>query len=471
LRVPLSDVASQIAQDELTYCKKVNNNCVTINKFDVLYSQNNCVPGQHINDCITDLSILKIHVYYPTNINYLTCSLPAIILFHGGAFNECGDYNDKGIREFGKKLAARGFVVFNVNYRVGVLADPSYVPSSLNEANPLLHYVCAQQMLAIYRALQDARGAIRSIIAMQNNNVLGTVQHPYKINVNNIFVGGISAGSLIALCAAYYGTQAKINDVFLDDGSHPISTSLGGIDPTDVYYANPPASGLPADDYFANLKGVINCWGSLFVPTANESNPLSFFAGQGYTLPPVVSFHGGLDTVFNYVSQGVYFSPTSLKYGSLFRTANRCLNATYKIPAQNQGGTIRSLICLGSLSIYNMLITSTPKIAAEVYIDCYMFHGLSDDCGECPGDPNNLSLDKNCTYCSYQTNFGTSAVNQDQTFDYIASRATTFLQAVMSNVAISLITTSFTRCENYRHTCNTANDNNGCNNEQTCGYR
>src|SRR6478609_6930484 len=113
LRVPLSDVASQIAQDELTYCKKVNNNCVTINKFDVLYSQNNCVPGQHINDCITDLSILKIHVYYPTNINYLTCSLPAIILFHGGAFNECGDYNDKGIREFGKKLAARGFVVFN----------------------------------------------------------------------------------------------------------------------------------------------------------------------------------------------------------------------------------------------------------------------------------------------------------------------------------------------------------------------
>src|SRR4051812_40064768 len=59
----------EIAETDITYCKKVSGNCITVNNFDVLYKENNCPPDpvNGVDDCEEDLStVLNIHVYYPS---------------------------------------------------------------------------------------------------------------------------------------------------------------------------------------------------------------------------------------------------------------------------------------------------------------------------------------------------------------------------------------------------------------------
>ncbi|MBS1744993.1 MAG: carboxylesterase family protein, partial [Bacteroidetes bacterium] len=233
---------------------------------DVHYKLNYCpftcpVPNNPTG-CDNTADALYYYVYYPTNYpNYNTCPLPALILFHSGGFSECSSPDQDGLDYFCRAMASRGFVVFSVSYRVGILADRRNIPGTpppppSHQNDPKWQYVSAQQILGIYRAVQDARGAIRSIIKRQVNETSGdTWNDPYRIDTNYVFVDGMSAGSHIAMNSAYYPTQTMINKVFPN-----VSTALGGIDP-DFYYAAPPATG--DDDYFHNIEGVVNLWGSM----------------------------------------------------------------------------------------------------------------------------------------------------------------------------------------------------------------
>ncbi|MEP6684222.1 MAG: hypothetical protein ABJA35_13220 [Parafilimonas sp.] len=354
----LSTPKTSYLTDELTYYKAGSDNTCgssTFNSFDVQYLKNSC--GENAEHCTSNLCNLKIHVFYPSGIS-VNCKLPAVILFHGGAYNECGDYNDGGIIALAENFAVRGFVAFDVNYRVGVLSDPRLVSNlTIPDNNPVLKYVSAQQMLAIYRALQDAHGAIRSILTMQLDGTFLT-KNKYQIDINKVFLGGVSAGSLIAFGAEYLAydspNQTKIDALFPN-----VSTALGPIDLTGVYYANKPAN--INQDYFGKIKGILNCWGALFLPNANLSNPYQFFSGQGYTLPPVISFCGKNDTVFNYISQGVYFSPNKLIKGIALNTESYCLpySNSYTVPPDNNlRSPIKYETCIGSQTIYYMLKNS-----------------------------------------------------------------------------------------------------------------
>ncbi len=454
---------------ELWYCKAGNNTCTIgypvkcgiVSYFDVQYKENACKPPpfDSLDDkCSNSLCNLKIHVYYPGNNNYTICALPAVILFHGGGYSECGDYDDGGIVAISNALASRGFVVFNVNYRLGNITDIRTVTPTSYEHNSNLTYVSAQQLLAIYRALQDARGAIRSIIAMQGDGTFGSTAHPYRIDTSKIFLGGVSAGSLIALSAGYFGhaCQAKINTLFPGvQTAFGGTTGLGPIDPVGVYYANPPA--LATDDYFGKVKGILNCWGALFVPNAFLSHPYDYFAGQGFALPPIISFCGKKDPVFWYTSQGVYFSPSGADaHNLILNTETRCLpNGSYTVPPDDDiDNPIRYERCIGSQTIYYMLKTPgagiTP-IATEFYLDCDAHHGLDDD----------------CSTCTYTSNYGTSASNQAQTYDYIAARAATFFQTILGSTTSNISTSRFVECENTRVRC-TGTTTSGCSDSKQC---
>jgi hypothetical protein len=325
---------------------------------------------------------------------------------------------------------------------------------------PGIGYTSVQQWLAIYRALQDARGAIRSILKMQLDGVNSNL---YQIDVDKIFLGGMSAGSVLALSVEYFGGQSKIDQVFPG-----ISSLLGSIDLSGVYYADPPAT--IGDDYFGKIEGILDCWGSLLTPVAYVNNPYSFFAEQGYSLPPIIAFHGMKDETFNYKRQGIYFSPTDYQngYGDLFRIESRCLPSSFNINPTNDGQNA-DFVCIGSQIIYQMLRNNS--IFTELYLDCQMAHGLDDDCGGCPADPSNLSKDKQCDTCSYQSDFGTGSINSDQTLDYIAGRAATFFQAILGGISTSLVAngnvSKFTECENKRVECNTT-DAGGCRDEDVC---
>lgn len=447
---------------DVPYCKKVSGSCVTINYFDVQYKENTCPqkpPNQWTNadnKCFDDLSALVMRVYYPSNHDYASCKLPAVIIFHAGSYAECSSYLNAGVKALSRKLCSRGFVVYDVNYRVGVIADQRLV-NVATELNKKLKFVSAQQMLAIYRALQDARGAIRSIIQMQ---IDGVNSDKYQINTNRIFLAGISAGSLIAMSGEYLAydnpNQTKIDALFPN-----VSTVLGSIDPTGVYYSDKPSS--LNQDYFGKIKGILNAWGSLFVPTDYISQPYNFFSGQGYSLPPIISFHGINDTVFNYIQQGVYFSRSATdQYGIHDNYEDRCLPSRYTTPKQTVKPNPPTLFefGIGSQTIYNMLhnppFPNSP-ITTELYLDCEAYHGLDEDdnCGTCTIDPNpffkpNLS---DCIECLYKSNFGTSANSQEKTYDYIAGRAAIFFQTIIGLATSNINKSRFVDCENNRITC------------------
>ncbi len=432
----------------IKYFKPVGSSCVTVSNFDVQYKENSCPATPHIDTCTDDLSALVMRVYYPVNNDYTACPRPAIIIFHGGAYAECSSYNNGDVVALSKKLASRGYVVFDVNYRVGVITDNRKV-NVMSESNKDLTFTSAQQLLAIYRALQGARGAIRSVLQMQIDSVN---KDKYIIKTDKIFLAGLSAGSLIAMSAEYYGFgtagQAKVDALFPN-----VSAVLGPIDQKGVYYADPPAA--IADDYFRKVKGILNCWGSLFIPTSYESHPYDFFAGQGYSLPPIISFHGVKDTVFDYMKQGVYFSRNTLYRGVYNDTESRCLASTYTTPANNMNPPTKYETGIGSQTIYNMLHNPgagiTP-ITTELYLDCDAFHGLDDDCAT----------------CTYKSDFGTLATNQDATYDYIAGRAATFFQTILGSGTANITTSRFIECVNDRVTCTgttttSCSDSDGCN--------
>lgn len=424
---------------------------------DVHYKLNYCpfkCPVPNGSDgCDTDAALaLYYYVYYPTDfVNYDNCSLPAIIMFHSGAYSECSNPDQEGLDYFCRAMASRGFVVFSCSYRVGVLTDQTNIPGTPmgHETDPKWQYVSAQQILAIYRACQDARGAIRSII------LANSTETRFKISTTDIFVGGMSAGSLIAMNAVYYQNQTMIDAVFPG-----VSTVLGDINP-DFYAAPPPVMGAP--DYFPNIIGVINLWGSMFIPKANLNNPAVFFASDAYK-PPIISFAGVQDQVFDIHNQPIYFSKSvskskklcGISFSQNFGVETNCLiTSSYTTPQFAQPTIYQYGI--GSETIFHMF--DDNGIFTELNLDCEMMHGLDRDC--ICGTLTNQIYDNTlmtCVPCTYQSNFGTTANNQILTYDYMAGRIATFLQAIITNHTNIPVHNKFVEQENKRYGCTGADN-------------
>jgi hypothetical protein len=175
---------------------------------------------------------LKMYVYYPKHdySNATGCKLPVFIFAHAGGFSDCKRLTPVGeTATFCNDMAARGFVVFAIEYRTGRLKD----------FNAGLHapYNSVFENSASYRACQDLRGAIRYIIYRQTHQ--STFNDPYQIDLNNIFLGGASAGSVAMLAASYFyetSGQAMLNQVFPVQ-SDVITNVLGDIN-IDFYLGN-----------------------------------------------------------------------------------------------------------------------------------------------------------------------------------------------------------------------------------------
>ena len=437
-RIPGLTIATTYPDNPIAYGK------ASVKFKDVQYDENCCTTGCGYN-CNSDIGVLKYHVYYPSNYpNYNTCPLPAVILFHGGAFNECGDFTNPNVRTLAEELAYRGFVVFIVNYRRGVIPDGNSVTGSL----PQVDYTSAQQLLAIYRACQDARGAIRSIIKREQDGL----NTNYRINVNELIIGGLSAGSLIAMNSVYCQQPLMVNAVFgtriqTDDGT--ANSVLGPIN-ADYYY------GTPDVEYFSRVKCVLNLWGGMFIPKSLISNISGFLSLNTY-LPPIISFQGVNDDVFRIEQQGVYYS-VGLSGVTDVVKENRCLIGTnYFSPRQLATGSEDELdlYLIGAKNIYNSF--KSLSVFTEVYFDCQMEHGL--DCGGCTGDANNYTKDKLCNACVFASDFGTGLTTQEAVLAYIAGRGATFYQAMLGSITSSLSKSEFIECPNNRFGCSNISDN------------
>ena len=380
------------------------------------------VTNNHYFGSASDnVSSCRYRVYYPrstwegfaTGHDYETVPLPCVVLFHPGGFQECQDHIQPGMVTMCTQFALRGFVAITVDYRGGRLKDSDATLTSV------------QQQLAPYRAIQDARGAIRSII--KRNASTDLHGNRFKIDEDQFFIGGMSAGAIAAMGATYYRNQAMINAAyFAAPTSLTIEQALGHIN-ADYYYGEP-GSDLENPIYWPVIRGALNCWGGIVIPKSKDGGTDSgmteraFFKATGTEdpdriNPPMIGFAGLDDDV-------IFFSDDSDQYllfstDPPWRKTNFCLatSGSYTLKKPNATNPVYSKQC-SALNMYNFLKgMNMSKRFTELYIDCDMRHGI-----------NNIATD----------NFSIipTATSKDDVYTYIVIRAAIFFQTIM-NVSVS----------------------------------
>ncbi len=195
---------------------------------------------------------LLMDVYYPNPAIDPLEERPLLLNIHGGGFIG-GDKSELDFQSL--EFAKRGFVVANINYRVGWNCD-----------NVLcINCYGSNLQKAVYCAVQDARAALRF-----------AVDHApeWGIDTDWIFVNGQSAGSITAFHTAFWNqaeADAQVavgfsDEVGLLDNSGNTSTAVHSI------------------------KGIINQCGAMAERTDMDDQPEI----------PIISFHDGNDCVVPY---------------------------------------------------------------------------------------------------------------------------------------------------------------------------
>lgn len=394
----------------------------------------------------SDKNTLRYIAFYPLSTvhNYALKPLPVFVIYHAGGYADCsGADNDDQNNTVALALARKGFIVISVEYRRGRILDNTPINSTYPQG-----FSTAQQELAAYRAQQDGRGAIRTI--MQRNG--GGHGNLFYFNPAQFFVGGFSAGAGIANGVCYYNNQSMINQVFPNSPSHPTPTiqdALGNLQAD--YYAD--GAYDPAN--WPTIRGLMNCWGGLGVPTANETNLSAYLQAA----IPTIGFQGYMDNVVwfdNLTHQKVFYSSSNNNTGTFhFDWENRCTLTypnkfyvkTTKIP-NDVPDPVVTILCTKDFHCY---LISKNKLA-EIYVDTTMKHGIMDS-----NDSFGLPI----------------PATKTQVWNYIAQRVACFFQAIMNGKTTygSTGKAVFVDCVNNRGGCSWTS-NNECSTdpvEATCG--
>jgi predicted esterase len=179
---------------------------------------------------------LHMDVYYPEN-DTLT-KRPVFLFIHGGAFF-FGDKENPTQQFLTGDLVKKGYVVVSVNYRLGSTA---------------MGFSAIER--AIYRGVQDTRAALRYITC--HSKTLG-------IDPDRIYIGGSSAGGIIALTAAFMDED----EIYGSVGGNVFRSELGAL--------NDSGNDLDAD---IRIAGVVSLWGGISgLEMINNNLPTILFHG------------------------------------------------------------------------------------------------------------------------------------------------------------------------------------------------
>ncbi|MGB1217837.1 MAG: alpha/beta hydrolase, partial [Saprospiraceae bacterium] len=143
---------------------------------------------------------LLMDIYKPVGDD--NCLRPLMILAHGGAW-VTDDKTNTSLEYMSMELAKRGWVVANINYRLGMNNTDDYSTNAFCQGitEPCAFMIDSMEVeRANFRAMQDAKGAIRF---MKSRNMTDST------DIENVFMAGESAGGFISLSTGFTDDISK----------------------------------------------------------------------------------------------------------------------------------------------------------------------------------------------------------------------------------------------------------------------
>ncbi len=125
---------------------------------------------------------LKMDIYQP--VGDTIPKRPLIILAHGGSFVSGARNDDSTVVWLCRNFAKRGYVTASIDYRLGNI---------INMISPDSTYAINE----VIKAMSDGKAAIRYF--SKDSATMAT----YRIDTNNIFIGGNSAGAVLYMHVGY----------------------------------------------------------------------------------------------------------------------------------------------------------------------------------------------------------------------------------------------------------------------------
>ena len=269
--------------------------------------------------------VLRMDVYEP--IGDTLSERPVVLVAFGGSF--IGGERSQ-VEFLCREFCKLGYVAVAPDYRVGL-----FFP--INEV---------QTTLAVLRGAHDMKGCVRYL-----RQTVAEDGNPYRINPDMIIVGGVSAGAISAIHAAYLDDiETEIPEYLVND-----TAGLGGLE------------GLSGPDgYSSEVQAVFSYSGAI-----GDTSWIEDFDS------PIISFHEEGDPTVPYLTQEVAVSgiPTGLIASGSFDLHIRAENAGmdqcfHGYPGNGHVGF------LGPDSLYADVLGKTADFLADVVcaevVDCGM---------------------------------------------------------------------------------------------------
>lgn len=207
-------------------------------------------------------TILLMDIFEPSGDNF--ARRPLIIWAFGGGFNS-GLRQSPDLEILCNYFAQRGYVTCTIDYRIGF---ENGVKSDTNIFRALI------------RASQDMKAATRFFYKDANTT------NTYRIDTNQIFVGGVSAGAFAALNMAYGKLTSFSRPV--PGFALPSLAELGGVEGN---------SGNPG--YSSKVKGVISLCGAIADTIWITANDPILYAEHGTADHVVPAYYDSIANITN----------------------------------------------------------------------------------------------------------------------------------------------------------------------------
>lgn len=265
---------------------------------------------------VTD-SGLDMDVYTPDGDTL--AERPLIVFVHGGSFY-LGNKDNPAMVDLCETFAKRGYVTASIQYRL----------TSVWNLTDSMH-----MLQTVMNGISDAKAAIRYFRkdAATNGNAFG-------IDVDQIYIGGYSAGAIIATNLAYINDTTSLPSYLL-----PIVNSIGGLEGN---------SGNPG--YSSEVEAVVNIAGAVYKTSYIDADDV-----------PIVSVHATDDTTVPYYCDNAMSNPLILEVcgsGTIHDVVDP-LGIYNELHTFSTGGHAAPVTQLASVSV--------PFISDFLYttLDCY----------------------------------------------------------------------------------------------------